>query len=65
MIIVNGEKMDWSAGMTVQQLLHACNYVWPLIAVKVNERLVRKPEYASYLLADGDEINVVHMISGG
>lgn len=65
MILVNGERIDWREGMTIQDVLDACNYVFPLLVVKVNGKLVKKPQYDSHIVHDGDEIKVLHMISGG
>jgi sulfur carrier protein len=65
MIRVNGEEMEWEAGMTVQDVLERRKYTFPLIVVKVNGELVRKPAYASYPIPDGAEVWVIHLISGG
>jgi thiamine biosynthesis protein ThiS len=65
MIRVNAEEMEWEAGMTIQDVLDRRKYTFPLIVVKVNGELVRKPAYASYQLPDGAEVWVIHLISGG
>jgi thiamine biosynthesis protein ThiS len=64
-ITVNQEELPWHEGMTVQDVLDARKFVFPMLVVKVNGRLVRKPDYATTTVQPGDEIQVLHMISGG
>jgi len=65
MITVNGDALEWQDGMSVQDMLDARNFIFPLIVVKVNGVLVRKPAYSTHILNDGDEVQVIHLISGG
>ena len=66
MILVNDrEKIPWQEGMTVTKLLEACRYTSPKIAVFVDGEFVRPPFYDSYLVKDGAEVRVLHLIAGG
>jgi thiamine biosynthesis protein ThiS len=65
MITVNKQEHEWSKGMTIQQLLEEKKYTFPRIVVKVNGKVVRKPEYRAYRLNDGDVVDAIHMVSGG
>ena len=66
MIRVN-DKWDvpWQEGMTVGDVLAACEFTHHHIAVSVNGTLVPPGEYASQPVADGDEVKAVHIIGGG
>ena len=66
MIHVN-DKWDvaWQAGMTVQDLLTACNFTHHHIVVSINGKLVPPGEYGVHPVSDGDEVKVVHIIGGG
>ena len=65
MITVNGEKMDWSGGMTIADVLKIRNYIFRMIAVQVNGELVKRGTYDKAVVPDGADVQVIHMISGG
>lgn len=65
MITVNGDKMEWREGLTVQALLDEKRYTSPRIVVKVNNEVVRRPRWGTYLVEDGDDVRAIHMIGGG
>jgi len=66
MIRVNDKlEIEWKPGMTVRDLLVACQFTFPLINVMVNGRLVPKEEYDSFQLDDGADVRVIHLITGG
>jgi thiamine biosynthesis protein ThiS len=39
--------------------------VWPMIVVRLNGKLVKRERYADTEVADGDAVDVIHMMSGG
>jgi thiamine biosynthesis protein ThiS len=51
--------------MTVNDILSACDFTHPHIAVSINGRLVPPDEYPARLVADGDKVHVIHIIGGG
>jgi thiamine biosynthesis protein ThiS len=66
MICVNDKwEVPWQAGMTVQDVLRACEFTHHHIVVSVNGKLVPPGEYNSQIVADGGEVKVVHIIGGG
>ncbi|MBP1634330.1 MAG: hypothetical protein H6Q10_904 [Acidobacteria bacterium] len=64
-ILVNGEPMPWHAGMTVADILTIRNYIFRMLVVQVNGRLVKRGTYANASVPDGANVEVIHMISGG
>jgi thiamine biosynthesis protein ThiS len=66
MIRVN-DKWDipWQQDMTVEQVLQACEFSHRHLVVSVNGRLVPPAEYAEQMVADKDQVRVVHVIGGG
>ncbi len=66
MIRVNDQyEVEWRAGLTVQDLLDELNFSFRMIVVKVNGRVVLRPEYATAPVPDGAEVQALHLISGG
>jgi sulfur carrier protein len=64
-IQVNQEEMEWQPNMTVQDVLVRRKYTFPMIVVKVNDVVVQKEAYDSFLVPNGADVKVIHLISGG
>ena len=65
MITVNGKPTELERGLTVSALLEKLGFVWPMLVVRVNGRLVKRERYADTAVEDGDTVDVIHMMSGG
>jgi sulfur carrier protein len=65
MITVNGEAMDWRAGMTIADILRIRNYIFRMIAVSVDGELIKRGTYDKAVVPDSADVQVIHMISGG
>ena len=64
-IEVNGKKVEWVENETVSQLLKRMGYVFPLVVVKINEKVIPKNDFSKAIVPDKSKIAVIHMISGG
>lgn len=51
--------------VTIQDILTIKNFTFPRIVVKLNGKLIRKPEYDATIVQPGDNLEVIHLISGG
>ncbi|OFX84262.1 MAG: thiamine biosynthesis protein ThiS [Bacteroidetes bacterium GWF2_33_16] len=51
--------------ITISQLLEIKNYTFKMLVIKVNGELVKKDQYKSFIVKEGDDVNVLHLISGG
>jgi thiamine biosynthesis protein ThiS len=51
--------------VTVADLIRIKNFTFKLLVTKVNGRLVKKDERDKVRIEDGDEVIVLHLISGG
>ena len=65
MIEVNGKQVEHDGPTTVASLLERMGFVWPMIVVRINGKLVKRERYADTDVADGDTVDVIHMMSGG
>ena len=65
-IILNNkeEKFDGDQ-LTVNELLHVKTFTFKMLVIKVNNQLIKKSEYDSAIIKDGDDVMVLHLISGG
>ena len=50
---------------TVNDLLKIKNFTFKMLIVKINGKLVKKEDYVTAIINDGDNVNVLHLISGG
>jgi sulfur carrier protein len=60
----NPEKFDTDQ-CTVNELLRMKNFTFKMLIIKINGRLIKKEEYETALISNGDDVNVLHLISGG
>jgi sulfur carrier protein len=66
MIRVNDQvEISWHAGMTVEDVLRACGFTYPLVVVSVNGHVVSREAYEEFVVEDGDEVKALHLVAGG
>lgn len=51
--------------MTVQQLIEKMNFTFKFLVTKVNGNLVKKEDRNKTVVRDGDDVAIIHLISGG
>lgn len=51
--------------LSVAEILRRKRYSFPKIITRINGRLVTREERERELVADGDELELYHMMSGG
>jgi thiamine biosynthesis protein ThiS len=51
--------------LSIAELIEKKQFTFRLLVTKLNGQLIKKEERGSTMIKDGDEVNVLHMISGG
>ena len=51
--------------LTVAELLVQKNYTFKMLVIKVNGKLIKKDQYDCFNIQDGDNVTVLHLVSGG
>lgn len=64
-IEVNGRKIDWVENETIKQLLRRMRYTFPLVVVKINQKVILRKDFPDVVVPDNSRVDVIHMISGG
>lgn len=65
-VTVNGERRALPAGTTLADLLRAHELDPRLVVVERNRAILRdRGSFAALVLADGDELELVHFVGGG
>ncbi len=65
MIAVNGEPLQWHEGMTIRDVLTLKGYVFRMLVVRINGRVIQKGDFDTTCIPDGATVDVIHLISGG
>jgi thiamine biosynthesis protein ThiS len=51
--------------ITLGELIRYKNFTFKLLVTKINEQLVKKEDRENASIHDGDNVMVIHLISGG
>ncbi len=51
--------------LTVSEILKIKNFTFRMLVVKLNGRLIKKNQYITTEVLNGDDLMILHMISGG
>jgi len=62
---INGDPRDLPEGITVAALLELLGAPRSGIAVARNDRVVRRSEYETFPVSDGDAIEIIKAVAGG
>ncbi len=65
MIKVNGKDYPWEEGLSIKQLLVNKGFTFPLLVVILNGKAIADNEYVGTVVNDGDEVKIIHLMSGG
>lgn len=61
----NREESFTEDSLTVNDLLKIKSFTFKMLVIKINGKLIKKTEYDRALIYDKDNVNVIHLISGG
>ena len=65
-IIANGEQVESSDGTTVSELLVEQNVKMPeMVSVEVNGQILKRSDFDSTVLAEGDKVEFLYFMGGG
>lgn len=62
---VNGEPLEVSPGSTVSDVVEVIGCGARGVAVAVNSELVRRAQWPTAELAEGDRVEIMHAVAGG
>lgn len=51
--------------LTIAELIQYKNFTFPLLVTKINGKLVKKDDRDKVMVKAGDDVTVLHLISGG
>jgi len=64
-IVVNGNQTDIPDSSTISDLIKQLGLNAERVAVERNKKIVRRAEWGSTAISEGDRLEVVHFVGGG
>ena len=61
----NRQELIDKEQLTVADLLIFKNFTFKMLVIKINGVLVKKDKYSTAIVRDGDNVIVLHLVSGG
>jgi len=64
-VTVNGESRELPDNTTLLSLMSTLNIKVKIMAAAINMEVVKKSDWDSRVLADGDRVELLHFVGGG
>jgi thiamine biosynthesis protein ThiS len=64
-LLINGETKEISGELNLTELLKHFSLPQERIAIELNKEVVRKKDWESIKVSDGDKLEVIHFVGGG
>ena len=64
-IHVNGERLELPFNSNIKDLIVFLGFQNQRIALEVNELIIPKSKYSTFLLNDNDKVEVINAVGGG
>ncbi len=65
-ITLNNRPQSFDSNLlTIVEVLKLKNYTFKMMVIKINGVLIKKDQYNITNVIDGDDVQIIHMISGG
>ncbi len=66
-ILLNNREEFLELGLnpSIEDVIDYKNYKFKMLVVRLNGELIKKEYYASTVVAEGDDLKIIHLVSGG
>jgi sulfur carrier protein len=61
----NNDEIIDKEEISITDLLELKKYSFKMLVIKVNGNIVKKDDYHSTLVKEGDDVLIIHLMSGG
>lgn len=62
---MNGDQKEIAESLALDALITELGLKSERLAVEVNRRIIRRADWPSTMLAEGDKVEIVHFVGGG
>ena len=64
-VIVNGNETHIAEGSVISDLIRSLDLNPVRLAIELNRRIIRRAEWDSTTISEGDRVEIVHFVGGG
>ena len=64
-VFVNGNDTHVAEGSVISDLIKSLGLNAQRLAVELNRRIIRRAEWDSTMISEGDRVEIVHFVGGG
>ena len=64
-MIINGNKMDFKEGITIEELLNNLDINKEKVVVEVDLNIIDKDEFSSFKLSTDSKVEIIRFVGGG
>lgn len=64
-LIINGQNLEFESGKNIDEILAILGVEAKIFAITLNAKLVKKEDYKSTILREGDRIEMLQFMGGG
>ncbi len=65
-IILNNRNEEFDGeSLTISQIMEIKSFHFKMLVVRLNDTLIKREEYSSTQVKDGDDLKIIHLVSGG
>lgn len=64
-LFVNGEKRDFTAQITLEEVLQSLSLEGKVMAAAVNMQIIKQDTWKSHQLQEGDKLELLDFVGGG
>ncbi len=51
--------------LSISEILQIKNFTFKLLVIKLNNQIIHKIDYDTTFVKDGDDLKIIHLMSGG
>lgn len=65
-ILLNNRSEEFNEDLlTISQIMEIKSFHFKMLVVRLNDTLIKKEEYPTTTVKDGDDLKIIHLVSGG
>lgn len=64
-ILLNNREEEIKSGITVSEMLIIKKFSYKMRIIKINKKLIPKSEYDTTNIHEGDDVQMLYLMSGG
>jgi thiamine biosynthesis protein ThiS len=64
-ILNNNPESFEKSEMSISEILASKNFIFKMLVIKINDKVIKKDEYETTIVKEGDNVVILHLVSGG